>query len=109
VSILQRQMVQWARDIVALAPSLPAAVATERAGSVALKLISALDDAGQVTPAAIARTFPKKRASYYKGWRWASPDATHDPPIRFLPLLSLSPFKILRSLTIAVSQKQWIK
>jgi hypothetical protein len=73
---LQRQMVQWARDIVAIAPTLPAAaVVTERAGNVALKLISALDDAGQVTPAdaiardiaeldEIAHTFPEEEESF---------------------------------------------
>ncbi len=74
---LQRQMVQWARDIVALAPALPAAaVVTERAGNVALKLISALDDAGPATPPSanvaqgiaeldeIARTFPEEEESF---------------------------------------------
>jgi len=76
---LQRQMVQWARDLVAVAPGLPAAeVVSERASSIALKLISALDGgtpnatlpaAVTVTPileelTEIARTFPEAEESF---------------------------------------------
>jgi len=76
---LQRQMLQWARDVVAIAPGLPAAdVVAERASSVALKLISALDEGAQnaAIPAAvtvnpimeelteIARTFPEDEESF---------------------------------------------